>query len=235
MILGTICARAGSKGIPGKNLKVLSGKPLILHTIDEAKKCNLLDDIIISTDSNEIAELGNKEGISVPFLRPAELSSDTAGKWEVFRHALLEYERSSNQKIDYLVDLDVSAPLKTSEDITSVIKFALDNPETDIIYCGYEPERNPYFTMVEINKEGNAELVKSTETAYIRRQDAPKVYSLSAAVLVIKREAILQFKHWTEAKTKIFPLPRERAIDIDTGLDFKIVECLMKIRTVSEP
>lgn len=230
MILGLICARAGSKGVPGKNLKLLAGKPLILHTIDEAKKCKMLDDIIISTDSEEITNIGKKEGISVPFKRPSDLSSDTAGKWDVFRHALLEYERTSNQTVDYLVDLDVTAPLKTNEDITSVINFALENPDADIVYCGYEPERNPYFTMVEINKDGNAMLVKTSETALVRRQDAPKVYSLSAAVLAIKRDALLKYDHWTEAKTKIFPLPRERAIDIDSELDLKIVECLMKIK-----
>ncbi len=228
MILGTICVRAGSKGVPGKNIRPLCGKPMILYTIDAAKKAAALDDIIISTDSEEAARLGKDAGINVPFMRPENLSNDRAGKWEVFKHALTEYEKVSNKSFEYLVDLDVTAPLKSSEDINAVIEFAKKHSDADLIYCGYEPDRNPYFTMVEINKSGYAELVKTSDTAIVRRQDAPEVYSLSSAVIVIKKEALLKYSHWTECKCKIFKLPRERAMDVDTELDFKFAEFLIQ-------
>ncbi|CAN5667559.1 acylneuraminate cytidylyltransferase family protein [soil metagenome] len=233
MNLGTICARAGSKGVPGKNFKLLLGKPLIQYTIDEAKDCELLDDIIISTDSVEIAEIGRKSGIKVPFVRPPDLASDTAGKWEVFRHALNEYENIFGKKVEYLVDLDVTAPLKTSADISNAITFAKENPDADLIVCGYDPDRNPYFTMVEINSNGFAELSKNMDPPIVRRQDAPTVYSLSAAVYVVSRNALLKYKHWTQSKCKVFLLSRERAMDIDSELDFSIIECLLQKKLTS--
>ena len=200
---------------------------MIQYTIDAAKGSSMLNDIIISTDSEKISEIGKKEGIKVPFIRPANLSNDSAGKWEVFRHALTEYEKLTNEKVDYLIDLDVTAPLKTCDDINNAINFAKENPDAELVVCGYEPDRNPYFAMIEINNKGFAEIVKTTDPPIVRRQDAPVVYSLSAAVYVVKREALLKYDHWTQTRCKVFPMPRERAIDVDSELDFRIVECLM--------
>ena len=228
MILATICCRGGSKGVPGKNIRPLCGKPLIAYTIDSAKASTLIDDIIISTDDEQIAAIAKQFGASVPFMRPADLASDTASKWPVFIHAVDTYEKLTGKTVEYLVDLDVTVPLKTAQDIDGAIQLALQNPDTDVVITGYEPERNPYFNMMEIGEGGYAEIVKKGVKPIVRRQDAPQVYSLTPAAYVVKKSALYEFEHWSKAKCKIFPIPRERAVDIDTEIDFKIVEFLME-------
>lgn len=227
MILATICCRGGSKGVPGKNIKDLKGKPLIAYTIESAKGSTLINNLIISTDDKKIAEIATDYGASVPFMRPDFLASDTASKWPVFIHAVEEYEKLTGEVVDYLVDLDVTVPLKTSADIDGAIQLALGDTNTDVVITGYEPERNPYFNMMEVKENGYAEIVKTSERPIVRRQDAPVVYSLTPAAYVIKKSALYEFEHWSKAKCKIFAIPRERAVDIDTEIDFKIVEFLM--------
>ncbi|MDB5193825.1 MAG: N-acylneuraminate cytidylyltransferase [Segetibacter sp.] len=227
MILATICCRGGSKGVPGKNVKLLNGKPLIAYTIESAKKSSLINDLIISTDSEKIAEVAKEFGASVPFMRPGDLASDSASKWPVFIHAVEEYEKLTGNTVDYLVDLDVTVPLKTATDIDGAIQMALSDTNVDVVITGYEPERNPYFNMMEVKEDGFAEIVKQGNKPIVRRQDAPAVYSLTPAAYVVKKSALYDYEHWSKAKCKIFPIPRERAVDIDTEMDFKIVEFLM--------
>jgi N-acylneuraminate cytidylyltransferase/CMP-N,N'-diacetyllegionaminic acid synthase len=226
-ILGTICCRGGSKGVPGKNIKLLNGKPLIAYTIETAIASSLLNDVIISTDSEVIADTAKQFGANVPFMRPNDLATDTASKWPVFIHAVETYEKMYGVTVDYLVDMDVTVPLKTPIDINGAIQKALDDTNVDVVITGYEPERNPYFNMMEIRPDGFAEIVKKGVKPIVRRQDAPEVYSLTPAAYVVKKSALYEFEHWSKAKCKIYPMPRERAVDIDTEIDFKIVEFLM--------
>jgi CMP-N,N'-diacetyllegionaminic acid synthase len=227
MILATICCRGGSKGVPGKNIKLLNGKPLIAYTIEAAFKSGLIDDLIISTDDQSIADVAEQFGAKVPFIRPQELATDTASKWPVFIHAVESYEKLNNVNVEYLVDLDVTVPLKSVDDINNAIKMATSDLSVDVVITGYDPERNPYFNMMEINSMGYAQLVKQTEKPIVRRQDAPQVYSLTPAAYVVKKSALYEFEHWSKAKCKISPMPRERSVDIDTELDFKLVEFIM--------
>jgi CMP-N,N'-diacetyllegionaminic acid synthase len=227
MILATICCRGGSKGVPNKNLRLMHGIPLIGHTIVQAQQSELIADLIISTDSQLIADTAKEFGAKVPFMRPDDLASDSASKWPVFIHALEFYEKEYGVEVEYLVDLDVTVPLKTPLDIDGAIQLALDNPSTEVVITGYEPERNPYFNMMEIREDGLAEIVKKSEKPIVRRQDAPDVYSLSPAAFVIKKSALYNYPHWSKAPCRIFPIPRERAIDIDSLLDFELVEFLM--------
>jgi N-acylneuraminate cytidylyltransferase/CMP-N,N'-diacetyllegionaminic acid synthase len=227
MILATICCRGGSKGVPGKNIKLLHGKPLIAYTIETAKTCKLIDDFIISTDDEQIAEVAKEHGASVPFIRPADLASDAASKWPVFVHALETYERQTGRTVDYLVDIDVTVPLKTAEDIDGAIKMALDDTNVDVVITGYEPDKNPFFNMMEIRADGYAEVVKKTPNPIVRRQDAPIVYGLSGAAFVVKKSALYEYEHWSTAECKIYPMPKQRALDIDNEIDFKIIEFLM--------
>ncbi len=227
MILATICCRGGSKGVPGKNIKPLNGKPLIAYTIESAKQSRYINELIISTDDSAIADIARSYGANVPFMRPANLASDTASKWPVFIHAVETYEQLTGNTVDYLVDLDVTVPLKTYQDIDGAIQMALQNPDTDVVITGYEPERNPYFNMMEIGEDGFASIVKKGNKPIVRRQDAPKVYSLTPAAYVIKKSALYAYEHWSNAKCKIYEMPRERAVDIDTEIDFKIVEFLI--------
>ena len=227
MILASICCRGGSKGVPGKNIRLLKGKPLIAYTIEVANSTPSIDDLIISTDAEAIAEVAKQYGAKVPFMRPAELASDTASKWPVFIHAVEMYEKLTGKTVDYLVDLDVTVPLKSGIDIDGAIKMALADETVDVVITGYEPERNPYFNMVEIGNDGFAEIVKKGAKPIVRRQDAPQVYSLTPAAYVVKKSALYEYEHWSRAKCKIYAMPRERAVDIDTEIDFKIVEFLM--------
>ena len=226
-ILGTICCRGGSKGVPGKNIKPLLGKPLIAYTIEAARKSTFLNDTIVSTDSEEIAAVAKQFGISEIIERPAALATDTASKWPVFIHALETYEKNNSTSVDYLVDMDVTVPLKTPDDIDGAIKLAIHDTTVDVVITAYEPERNPYFNMMEINENGFASIVKKSSKPIVRRQDAPAVYSLCPAAYVVKKEALYKYDHWSSAKCKLYIMPRNRAIDIDTEFDFKLVEFLM--------
>ena len=233
-ILGTICCRGGSKGIKSKNIKPLLGKPLLSYTINAALQCNSLNAVIVSTDNNEIETVARNYGVKEIIHRPAELATDTASKWSVFIHAVEVFESTHKTNVDYIVDMDVTVPLKTSNDIEAAIQLALNNNDADVIITGYEPERNPYFNMMELDTAGFAQIVKRNKRPIVRRQDAPPVYSLTPAAYVIKKTALYEFEHWSKAKCKISPMPRERAIDIDTEFEFKMVECLMNLneRTV---
>lgn len=229
MILGTICCRGGSKGVPGKNLRLLKGKSLLAYTIEAAKKSRFLNDLIVSTDDELIAKEAMVLGVKVPFMRPENLATDTASKWPVFLHAVEAYEKLTGNVVSHIVDMDVTVPLKTVEDIDGAIELALSNEQNEVVITGYAPERNPYFNMMEVQNDGFAKLVKQTAQPIVRRQDAPQVYSLTPAAYVIKKEALYNYAHWSQAKCKIFPIPRERAVDIDTEMDFKLVEFLMSV------
>ena len=155
-----ICCRSGSKTVPGKNIKLLHGKPLIAYTIETALGCSRLNDVIVSTDDELIAQTAKQYGAKIPFIRPAELATDIASKWPVFIHAVEMYEQQSGKIIDYMVDMDVTVPLKTSKDIEGAILASLEDDSIDVVITGYEPERNPYFNMMEVKLNGLAEIVK---------------------------------------------------------------------------
>ncbi|MFN0729538.1 acylneuraminate cytidylyltransferase family protein [Polaribacter gochangensis] len=228
MIVASICMRGGSKGVKGKNYRDLLEKPLMSYTFECAKNAATIDDVIVSSDSDLILDISKKyleEG--KVFKRSNVLSSDEASKWEVFKDLVLKYEEKNNLKITYLVDLDVTVPRRLPEHIDACIQLAKES-KVDVVITGYKPERNPYFNMMEEKEDGTFEIVKKSKKPIVCRQDAPIVYSLTPAVYVIKREALFQFDHWSNASCKIYPIPRELAIDIDTELDFKLVEFLMK-------
>jgi N-acylneuraminate cytidylyltransferase/CMP-N,N'-diacetyllegionaminic acid synthase len=226
-LLGTICCRAGSKGVKDKNIKPLGGRPLVSYTFETAVQCNFLNDIIVSTDSLFIAELARNQGINFVIDRPAELARDNSSKWEVFIHAVETYEKTKGVKADYIVDMDATAPLKTAADIEGAIQAALNNPGADVIITAYEAESNPYFNMMETNSAGIANMVKRYRKSLVNRQEAPPVYSLSPAAFVIKTEALYRYSHWSEAICKLYIIPRERGVDIDTEMDFRFIEFLI--------
>jgi len=225
-IVGAICARGGSKGVPRKNLKYLAGKPLIAHTIECARACPLFDRIVTSTDDAEIADVARQHGSEVPFLRPSHLAQDDSPKWAVFRHLVQNLEQMTGGHVDVLVDLDTGVPLRQPADIVGCVEQLLSG-DAEVVATAYEAERNPYFNMVELGTDRFAKIVKPPAKPIANRQSAPQVYSLSPAVYAIVRDALWQYEHWSEAKLQIYPLPRERAIDIDSEFDFALVEYLM--------
>ena len=227
MILASICMRKGSIGVVGKNSRELLGKPLMVHTFDCVKESNIIDEIAVSSDSDDILQIAKQNDINYLYKRNKSLSTDNASKWDVFKDLVLRFEKQIGHKIKYLVDLDVTVPRRKVEHIDSSIDMMIKN-NVDVVITGYEPERNPYFNMMELNEDNIAKIVKKTDEAISCRQNAPEVFSLTPAVYVIKRSALFENNHWSDAICMINPIPRELAIDIDTELDFKIVEYLMK-------
>jgi CMP-N,N'-diacetyllegionaminic acid synthase len=215
MILGTICARGGSKGIPRKNLKKLNGIPLIGRTLIQLTGFSCR---VVSTDDFEIAEYATNAGYNVQ-MRPAELATDTASKWDVFR-----YIAECNPQYDILVDLDTGCPLRSGADITACIKKLMTG--FDVVATAYACERNPYFNMVRMSPNGSVYVVNDMDV--YNRQSAPVVYSLSPSVFAISREALFKYSHWSRSNMGIVEIPRKRAIDIDTPEDFEYVEFLMR-------
>jgi len=226
-ILCTICARGGSKGIKNKNIKELHGKPLIAYTIEQAKESGLFEHIVISTDSDDIAKVAEEYGAEVFFKRSEEMASDTAGKLDVIKDAFRRSEEYYNKKFDYLIDLDATAPLRNVDDIVNSFNQFKENNNVNLI-TAMPGRRSPYFNLVEEDKNGKVYLSKKLDNAIVRRQDAPKSYDMNASIYIWKRDIILNEKVLFLEDTGLYVMPEERSIDIDTELDYKFVEFLMK-------
>ncbi len=223
--IASICARGGSTGLPRKNIKLLHGKPLIAHTIEQALACPEIERVFVSTDDEEIAEIARDAGAEVPFLRPAELASSTAAKLPVIRH-LVEAVEHMGVRVTRIVDLDPTSPLRLVSDIRRCIDMLDD--ETDVVITAYPAEKNPYFNMVEIKPDGNIGLVKPLAGGVVARQQAPVVYAMNASVYVWHRRTLK--KGIWDGRVRLHVMPRERSIDVDTPLDFRLVEMLLNER-----
>ena len=226
-VLCTICVRGGSKGVKNKNIKPINGKPLIAYTIEQAKKSGLFEHIVISTDSDDIAAIAKEYGAEVFFKRSDEMASDTAGKLDVIRDAFQRSEEHYNEKYDYLIDLDATAPLREVKDIVKSFEQFL-NDNNDNLITAMPGRRSPYFNLVEVDKKGKVYLSKTLDNSIVRRQDAPKSYDMNASIYIWKRDVILNSKTLFLEKTGLYVMPEERSIDIDTELDYKFVEFIMK-------
>lgn len=222
-VIATICARGGSTGLPGKNIRPLLGKPLVVYSIEQALECPSIDSVYVSTDSQDIADVARRAGAQVPFLRPAELASSTAPKIPVIQHLVDEIEKIG-ESVDVVVDLDPTSPLRDLADIEACLKL-LDG-DTDTVITAYESDKNPYFNMVEIGTEGLVQLSKKPAVPVTGRQSAPTVYAMNASIYVWHRHTLN--KGLWAGRTRLHVMPRERSVDVDTLLDFKIVELLMK-------
>ena len=201
----SICMRGGSKGVTNKNIRELNGRPLMAYTIEQAIISDLFDHVIVSTDSNEIADTAKKYGARTWFLRPSKLATDESPKLPVIRHALLEAEKYYGYNFDIIVDLDVTSPLRKVSDITNAYKQFV-NEESDILITGTPARKNPYFNMVEkIN--GQLQQVKNLKIAPSRRQDAPEVFEMNASIYIWKRKALLNNDTLFTQNTSIYVMP----------------------------
>ena len=222
-VVATICARGGSVGVPRKNIKPLLGKPLISYTIEQALACNNIDRVIVSTDDEEIANVARESGAEVPFIRSAELATSDAPKLAVISD-LLTFIEGQGVTVTKVVDLDPTSPLRQIKDIEDCINL-LDE-SSDVVITACESDKNPYFNMVEFQKDQNVRLVKPLEEGVVARQHAPKVYSMNASVYVWHRHTFE--KGLWSGQTRLHIMPAERSVDIDNPIDFKLVELLMK-------
>ncbi len=223
----TICARDGSKGLPNKNVLLLAGKPLIWHTINFAKKIKWVDRIVVSTDSPKIRELAVKFGVSAPFLRPKRLASDIAAKLPAILHAVGYAQNLWKEKYDITIDLAVTSPIRIQSDVENSVKLLL-NPKTSTVVSGYAATENPYFSMVEMNRNGYVSLSKQIGYPLERRQDAPAVYTLNGSIYSAWTSSLFKDKTYFGKQTRIYLMPRERSFDLDSKLDFKFLEFYLK-------
>ncbi|MDD5597302.1 MAG: acylneuraminate cytidylyltransferase family protein [Victivallaceae bacterium] len=232
-VLCTICARGGSKGVKNKNIKLLAGKPLIAYSIEQAKASGLFDHIVISTDSDAIAQIAGEYGAEVFFKRSAELASDTAAKLDVIRDAFQRSESHYENIYDYLVDLDATSPLRSVRDIKDSFKQFIKNGNDNLI-SATPSRRSPYFNLVELAEDGTVSLSKHLANTVVRRQDSPKCYDLNASIYIWKRDVILNAKSLFLKETGLYLMPAERSMDIDSPLDLKVVEFIMRNSKCSE-
>lgn len=228
----TVCfvfARGGSKGLPGKNTKLLAGKPLIAHSIEVARACARVESVIVSTDDSGIAEEAQKWGAEVPFLRPPELATDGAPEWLAWRHAIDWFERERG-KFDVFLSLPPTSPFRALEDVDACLDVLDADRRTDAVITVREAERSPYFNMVSLDPHGYAGLVVRPKDGITRRQDAPPVYDITTVAYAVRPAYIRHAERLLEGKVRTVQVPAERALDIDTPYDFELAEAIALIR-----
>lgn len=219
-ILGLIPARGGSKGVPRKNIRILGQKPLIAWTIEAAINSKLLDRIILSSEDNEIIEVARAYGCEAPFVRPAELAADNSTALETVLHAL----QSLAEDYEYLVLLQPTSPLRTSEDIDGCIRMCHShNAPSCAAVC--QPRQSPYW-MFSRNQEGYLVPLLRAAQNISRRQDLPTAYVVNGAVYVAKTSWLRNTMSFVTEETLAYEMPEERSIDLDTELDFKLAEII---------
>jgi N-acylneuraminate cytidylyltransferase len=224
-----IFARGGSKGLPGKNIRSLGGKPLIAWSIQHALAVKRIERIIVSTDSEEIGSVARDFGAEVPFLRPTELAKDNSPEWLAWRHALNYVRRTTGQLPEVMVSVPTTAPLRLALDIDNCLD-EYEKGGADMVITVTDSNRSPYFNMVQTNSDGTVGLVIPPQSIVERRQDAPTVFDMTTVCYVANSEFVMTHNATFEGRVRAINVPAERAIDIDTLLDFQIVESLLKIR-----
>ena len=223
----TICARGGSKGVKNKNIRELMGKPLIAHSLEQAKDCKLFKVISVSSDSREILDVARAYGADILIERPPELATDQAAKLPAIRHCVETTEQILEQKFDIVVDLDATSPLRLPEDIQAAVNL-LENNRVGNVITGTPARRSPYFNLVELGQNGVVRLVKPQDKAIVRRQDAPPCFDMNASIYVWQRDVLFTYPTVFNEDTRLFVMPEARSVDIDSELDFTIVEHLIK-------
>lgn len=229
----TLCARGGSKGVKGKNVRLLHGLPLIAHSIRQAGATGLFHAIAVSSDSEEILAVAKNYGATILVRRPAALATDTAAKLPVIQHCVQEAESVLGYEATICVDIDVTSPLRTPQDIANVVAM-LDEPAATSVITAMPARRSPYFNMVEPDANGVPRLSKVLPNAVVRRQDAPACYDMNASIYCWRREALMDSRSLFTDGTRMYVMPEERSIDIDSETDFAVVEMLMG-RALAEP
>ena len=225
MIIGHIGARAGSKGVPNKNFRVMHGKHVIDWSLDQLIDHEKVDAVVVSTDSPEMYEHGLKRGGLDIGLRPNELATDTAGKFAVWQHSLAQVEKQTGPATAF-VDLDCTSPLRLPEDISGAINlFQADAPDMVMSCC--VSRKNPYFNMLELDETGALQVSKPLQGHVLSRQAAPTVYDHVGLVYVVQPDYLRSAKSLFEGRVIPYLVPEFRSLDIDSPLDWEIVEFML--------
>ncbi len=226
-ILITICARAGSKGIPGKNTKLLNGKPLIAYSLETAKKFAKLYNahLAISTDDDTVKKICTSFGINTTYTRPEILATDSAGKVDTIFDLLLHEEKNGKLKFDYILDLDVTSPLRNLHDLTEAFNMILTDTEALNIFSVSKAIKNPYFNMVEKKESGYYHLVKLGN--FLTRQSATPVYEMNASFYFYKRSFFEQVQKSVVNNRSLIYLVPHTCFDLDHPIDFEFMEFML--------
>ena len=223
-MLVIIPARGGSKGIPHKNIKPLDGKPLIYYTIDVARQIVSDEDICVSTDDQEIIKCVEDYGLKVPFVRPDELASDTAGTYEVLLHALDFYEKQK-KNYDVVLLLQNTSPFRTANQVKEALM--LYRPDIDMVVSVKECPANPYYNVFEEDQQGYLHVSKGDGTIF-RRQEAPKVFEYNGAIYIMNA-AKLKTTHMHKMQKRVkYVMDDYSSFDLDTMWDWQMAEALIK-------
>ena len=228
-VLITLCGRAGSKGFKNKNLKIFCEKPLVYYSLAAAEifckeRADLAVDICLNTDSPELASLVHAAYPSVEWIRrPAELAGDTVPKMAVFQHSLAFMEQAHGKRYDFLIDLDITSPLRQAQDVAGALQVKELHPELDLVFSVAPSRRNPYFNMVKL-VNGKAE--KVIESPFTARQQAPAIYDLNASIYVFSRDFLAENKTgilW-DGFCGIYEMFDTGVLDIDSEEDFLLMQ-----------
>ena len=222
--LAIIPARGGSKGIPNKNIMDICGKPLIAYTIEAGKKSKYIDEIVVSTDSHTIKEVAVQYGAKVPFLRPELLSDDSAKSIDLVLHAI-DFYMSNNTYFDYVILLQPTSPLRTFAQIDEAIEKLIDSNGNSLVSVR-EADENPVI-MRSIQNDKLKEVI-SFEGANLRRQDLPMFYIFNGAIYITSNDMLIHKKKFIDEDTIPYVMSKESSVDIDTKLDAKLVEFIIK-------
>ncbi len=228
-ILITLCGRGGSKGIPGKNIKELNGVPLLAYSIKHAKLFAAEQgntDILLSTDDAAIKKVAEEHGLSTDYVRPAYLANDTIGKIEVLKDALEYQEKTLQKQYDILLDLDLTSPLRTQEDLKLGLKKLLGNKDALNLFSVSKPHKNPYFNVVEDVENGYCKLVRPSDTK--SRQSAPQVYDMNASFYFYRRAFFENGCASAITDKSLYYVMDHICFDLDEPLDFDMMEYLLK-------
>lgn len=222
-----IFARGGSKGLPGKNIKPLAGKPLLQYSIETAKACPSITEIFVSTDDCEIAKVALRCG-AILIERPPELATDTSSEWLSWRHAI-EWVQNKYGDFSHFISLPATSPLRSVEDVESSI-LQLQKDSADICISVTPASRSPFFNMVKKGEQGFVELVNKPDVEIARRQDAPEVFDITTVVYTATPRFILENYGLFNGKVTSINVPKERAVDIDDLYDFKLAQAILRER-----
>jgi CMP-N,N'-diacetyllegionaminic acid synthase len=223
----TICARGGSKGLPGKNLRLLAGKPMLAHSIDHARESGLFDAIAVSSDSDDILALAREWGADFIVRRPDEMATDEASKLPAIQHAVSTVELEMGVTFDTIVDLDATAPLRIPADVLGAVRLCEETGASNVLTAA-PARKSPYFNLLERQPDGRITLSKPLPGPRIeRRQDSPECFDCNAAVYVWQRDTFMENANVFYDDTQLYVMPPERSHDIDTPLDFDFVELVL--------
>jgi CMP-N-acetylneuraminic acid synthetase len=224
-----IFARGGSKGLPGKNIRPIGGKPMIAWAIHQALAVERIERVIVSTDSFEIATISKQYGAEVPFIRPEQLATDSSPELLSWRHALEYLKENTGSLPEIMVSVPATAPLRSTIDINNCLDEYEKNL-SDIVITVTDSHRSPYFNMVSQNSDGTYGLVCPPTSVINRRQDTPVVYDIATVCYVVNSEYIMSHDSIFEGRVRAVHVPIHRAIDVDTLLDFQVAEVLFSNR-----